>query len=113
MPCHMVLVTLLAAGGAWAATSLTTQAPLSAPTGSPTSAPAASTVSMTMNTKTITNRTPVQVTISGVNGPTEAGETPSVFSCNTLQTCNEYAECSHPQVALLFAVSEVYMPHHV
>ena len=73
MPSYFVLLALLAASTVWAAPSLSTQAPISAPTGSPTSAPAASTVTLTVNTTTITNRTPVQLNISGVNGPTDAG----------------------------------------
>ena len=78
-PC-LLLVTLFTIGGARAAPSLTTAAPSGAPTGSPTAAPAASTVSLTPNTTVITNRTPVQVTISGVNGPTEAGEAALLFA---------------------------------
>ena len=74
LPCCVVLLALLAARMVWAAPSLTTQAPSSAPTGSPTSGPSASTVRLTVNTTTITNRTPVQLNISGVNKPTTAGE---------------------------------------
>ena len=73
LPCCLVLLALLAAHAAWAAPSLTTQAPSSAPTGSPATGPSASTVRLTVNTTTITNRTPVQVNISDVNAPTEAG----------------------------------------
>lgn len=76
LPCclKLVLLALLAVRMVWAAPSLTTQAPSSAPADSPTSGPSASTVRLTVNTTTITNRTPVQLNISGVNAPTAAGE---------------------------------------
>ena len=74
MPYVSLLLALTAMNAAWAAPSLTTSAPIAAPSQAPASAPAASHVSLTVNTTTIMNRTPVQVKISGVNNPTQAGE---------------------------------------
>nr|QOL01233.1 putative extracellular protein TR9_041a [Trebouxia lynnae] len=72
MPYVSLLLALTAMNAAWAAPSLTTSAPIAAPSQAPASAPAASHVSLTVNTTTIMNRTPVQVKISGVNNPTQA-----------------------------------------
>lgn len=72
---YILLFVALLATTAAAAPSLTTQAPSLAPAAGPASSPASSGIkfALTTNTTKITNRTPVQVTLSNVSAPTGAG----------------------------------------
>lgn len=95
MPYVVWLLAVTAMRAAWAAPSLTTSAPIAAPTQAPASAPAASQVSLSVNTTTIMNRTPVQVKISGVNQPTQAGRSARV--AETLSTVSQCCVLIRPK----------------